>query len=337
MTLSVSPRLLPENAYEDLLKTLSEGSVRRKFDPFLDIDWDAPHMAIDKNDPRWQLNGKLDPLGITSWYKSLPVEERIRIGRIRQANAIKVGAAFENLLIRGLLGFTSRMPNDSVEFRYCMHEITEETNHIQMFQELVNRIGEDVPGMRPFWRLVQTPAAAVGPYLETLMFMFILGGEEPIDHYQKAAIRDDAEENMPPAVVRAMQIHVAEEARHISFAHEFLKRRIPQLDPVSKLGASIAMPVIMRFLCDQLVVPPAALVKEMNVPDSVMKEAFWGGHEQQKILSGFFIDVRKLAEEVGLMNPISRRVWKLMGIYGGTSRYRSEPDRRANLRSVKTA
>ncbi|SLI07279.1 P-aminobenzoate N-oxygenase AurF [Mycobacteroides abscessus subsp. abscessus] len=27
--------------------------------------------------------------------------------------------------------------------------MTEECNHIQMFQELVNRIGDDVPGMRP--------------------------------------------------------------------------------------------------------------------------------------------------------------------------------------------
>lgn len=331
MTLSMPERLFSDDVYTDLLQTLSEGSVRRKFDPFLDIDWDAPEMQLEANDPRWQLNDKLDPLGITSWYQNLPLEERIRIGRIRQANAIKVGAAFENLLIRGLLGFTSRMPNNSVEFRYCMHEITEETNHIQMFQELVNRIGVDVPGMRPFWRLVQTPAAAVGPYLETLMFMFILGGEEPIDHYQKAAIRDGAEDKMPPAIVRAMQIHVAEEARHISFAHEFLKQRVPALDPVSKLGASIAMPVIMRFLCDQLVVPPSALVKEMGVPDRVMKEAFWGGKEQQKILSGFFIDVRALADEIGLMNPISRRVWKMLGIYGPKSRYRSEPIRTAHV------
>ena len=48
----------------------------------------------------------------------------------------------------------------------------------------------------------------------------ILGGEEPIDHYQKAMLRDGGE--LPPAMQRAMEIHIAEEARHISFA-----RRVP--------------------------------------------------------------------------------------------------------------
>ncbi len=38
--------------YRDLLATLSDGSVHRNFDPYLDIDWDAPEFAIDPADPR---------------------------------------------------------------------------------------------------------------------------------------------------------------------------------------------------------------------------------------------------------------------------------------------
>ena len=33
-----------------------------------------------------------------------------------------------------------KLPNQSPEFRYCMHEMTEECNHIQMFQELESGI-----------------------------------------------------------------------------------------------------------------------------------------------------------------------------------------------------
>ncbi len=55
----------------------------------------------------------------------------------------------------------------------------------------------------------------------------ILAGEEPIDHYQKALLREG--DDLPPAVLRVMEIHIAEEARHISFADEFLRLRIPRL------------------------------------------------------------------------------------------------------------
>jgi hypothetical protein len=33
------------------------------------------------------------------------------------------------------------------------------------------------------------------------------------------------------------------------------------------------------------------------------------------------------AEEIGLMNPVSRRTWKLLGIDGRASRFRGEPER----------
>jgi hypothetical protein len=32
-----------------------------------------------------------------------------------------------------------------------------------------------------------------------------------------------------------------------------------------------------------------------------------------------------LAENTGMMNPVSRRVWRAMGIDGRASRFRSEP------------
>lgn len=138
--------------YRDALQTLSEGSVNRRFDPYLDIDWDSPELALDPKDPRWVLSPEIDPLGATAWYRSQPLERQIEIGRWRIANSIKVGAAFETILIRGMMQYIMKLPNGSPEFRYCLHEMTEECNHIQMFQELVNRIGVDVPGMRPIFR-----------------------------------------------------------------------------------------------------------------------------------------------------------------------------------------
>jgi hypothetical protein len=313
--------------YDDTLQVLSEGSVHRRFDPFLDIDWDAPEFAIDPNDPGWVLSPELDPLGATEWYRNLPRERQIEIGKWRMANAIKVGAAFESILIRGLIQYAMKLPNGSPEFRYCMHEMTEECNHIQMFQELVNRIDVDVPGMRPLFALLSPLIGVAGGYAPAILFIGILGGEEPIDHYQKALIRSGWP--MPPTVTRVMEIHIAEEARHISFANVFLKAHIERLDPVSRAICGIAFPLVMRWLGGEIMTSPRELAERFDIPDEVMREAFWHSPHSQRVMSGYFTDVRALVEELGLFNPVTRRLWKLLGIAGAPARFRGEPRRDA--------
>ncbi|MTE15167.1 AurF N-oxygenase family protein [Nocardia aurantiaca] len=313
--------------YADVLHTLSEGSVHRRFDPYLDIAWDSPEFAIDPKDPRWVLQPEIDPLGATQWYKNLPLERQIEIGRWRIANAIKVGAAFESILIRGMMQYIMKLPNGSPEFRYCLHEMTEECNHIQMFQELVNRIGVDVPGMRPIFRALSPFIGVAGGYAWAILFIGILGGEEPIDHYQKAVIRNGA--NLPPAVVRCMEIHIAEEARHISFANEFLKEHVPGLNPLYRNVCGIAFPLAMRWLAGEIMAPPPEFARTFDIPRGVIKEAFWHSPTSSRILSGYFGDMRTLADDLGLMNPVTKRLWKLLRIDGDQSRYRSEPERRA--------
>ncbi|TLF75777.1 AurF N-oxygenase family protein [Nocardia cyriacigeorgica] len=312
--------------YRDALQTLSEGSVNRRFDPYLDIDWDSPELAIDPKDPRWVLSPEIDPLGATQWYRSQPLERQIEIGRWRIANSIKVGAAFETILIRGMMQYIMKLPNGSPEFRYCLHEMTEECNHIQMFQELVNRIGVDVPGMRPIFRALSPFIGVAGGYAHVILFIGILGGEEPIDHFQKALIRDGA--NLPPMVLRTMEIHIAEEARHISFAGEFLKAHIAKMNPVSTQVCAIAFPLAMRWLAGEIIAPPRSFAEKFDIPREVIKEAFWRSPQSRKILSGYFGDMRALADEIGLMNPVTRRLWNALGIGGDHARYRSEPDRR---------
>jgi hypothetical protein len=316
-----------DEEYRDTLQTLSEGSVNRHFDPYLDIDWDSPELAIDGHDPRWILSPELDSLGATEWYRSLPEDRQIEIGRWRMANAIKVGGAFESILIRGLMHYTMKLPNGSPEFRYCMHEMTEECNHIQMFQELVNRIGVDVPGMRPMFRALSPLLGMAGGFLPLILFIGILGGEEPIDHYQKALIRSGVP--MPPAVQRAMEIHIAEEARHISFAGEFLKVHLEHVGPATKAVCGLAFPVVMRWLAGEIMTPPKSFQRQFEIPDAVMREAFWKAPQSRKIMADYFDDMRALTTQTGLMNRVTERLWKLMHIDGEASRYRSEPKREA--------
>ncbi|WP_024795703.1 AurF N-oxygenase family protein [Tomitella biformata] len=311
--------------YHAMLNRLSAGSVHKNFDPFTDIDWDAPEFAVTPNDPRWVLQKESDPIGSHSWYQAQPVEKQIEIGMWRQANVAKVGLQFENILIRGMMQYVFGTPNGSPEARYCTHEVIEECNHTMMFQEMVNRIGKDTPGMSPALRFIAQFIPLAGNTLPVIFFMGVLAGEEPIDHVQKAVLREDGV--IHPIMKGVMGIHVAEEARHISFAHEFLRRRVPKMSKLGRFLASLMMPVIMRTLCDAIVIPPKQFWVEFDIPKQVRKDLFWSSPAARQSLRDYFADVRMLAHDSGLMNPVSKLVWKALKIDGKASRYRSEPAR----------
>ncbi|MET7767386.1 diiron oxygenase [Nocardia sp. NPDC005366] len=325
VTSAIDPDLARAQEYASKLLLLSEGSVNRHFDPFEDIDWDHPDFDVNAGPERWILPVSGDALGRHPWYQALPQEQKIAIGKYRQANVAKVGLQFESILISGMATHNFGLPNGSPEFRYCSHEMIEEHNHTLMFQEMVNRIGLDVPGMGPLvskFKYIGAPVAALFP---NLFFMAVLAGEEPIDHIQKAILRSG--EEVHPIMRGVMAIHVAEEARHISFAHEFLEQHVPEQNAANKFVLSLAMPLVMWILGRSIYTPPRSFWKEFDIPDHVRKELFYGSEQSKREFADFFGDVRTLAKDIGLMNPIARGVWKLLKIDGPTTRYRSEPQR----------
>jgi hypothetical protein len=316
--------VLDDTAYVDTLTTLSEGSVRRNFNPYTDIDWDSPEFAVIPNDERWILPST-EPIGRHAWYKSQSKERQIEIGMWRQANVAKVGLHFESILIRGLMEYAFWTPNGSPEYRYCLHEAVEECNHTLMFQEMVNHIGADVPGMPRLLKWVQPIIPLVAGPLPIPFWFGILAGEEPIDHTQKNVLREG--KTLHPIMERVMAIHVAEEARHISFAHEYLRKRVPNLPRRKRFWLSLYVPLVMRILCSAIIVPPRAFWKEFDIPRSVRKEIFFKSPESRRMLRDMFGDVRMLCKDTGLMNPLAKLIWRMCRIDGEPSRYRSEPQR----------
>lgn len=309
--------------YSAALASLSDSSVRRRFDPFTDIDWDAPEFAITANDPRWVLTD--DPLGRNDWYRNQPLEKQIEMGMWRQANIAKVAQQFESMLIRGLVQYASRVPNGSPEHRYCMHESIEECNHVLMFQELVNRIGYDVPGMQ-WWMRWLSPLMPLyaGPF-PNVFFFGVLAGEVPVDVIQTNALR--AAGPMHPVVEKVMAIHIAEEARHISFADAYLRKRVPNVWWLNRLWMSLYVPIVMRVLAKPMVLPPRSFFRRFEVPRSVRKELLSGAPESRQMLQDTFADIRMLCADIGLMTAAGRLMWRICRIHGATSRYRGEPRR----------
>ena len=179
------------------------------------------------------------------------------------------------------------------------------------------------------WRWLSPLLPMLAGPLPIPFFFGILAGEEPIDHTQKEVLRERADgRSLHPIMERVMAIHVAEEARHISFAHEYLRKRLPRLSRRQRFWLSLHVPLIMRVLCQAILVPPRGFFRQFAIPRSVRKELFFRAPESREMLRDIFADVRMLCYDTDLMSPPARLMWRLCKIGGPPSRFRSEPQRR---------
>lgn len=292
-----------------LLARLNDLSVTQHFDAYADVDWDNPAYALDPTDPRWELSSE-DPLGSTAWYQSLPQSDRARFGCEMVASKMKIGLIFENILQRGLLEFAMTLPNNSAEFRYAYHEVIEEAQHTLMFQEFVNRSGFDAPGLSALDRLSSAWIVRLGRRFPELFFLFVLGGEDPIDYVQRRELRGARE--LHPLLERIMQIHVTEEARHLSFARHYLKRTVPALPARRRIALAVGGPLILGSMAQLMLKPSPQLVKRHQIPPDVIEAAYTKNpvHHAETLAS--LGKVHKLCEELGLLRRPYSLLWRAL-------------------------
>jgi hypothetical protein len=290
-----------------LLDRLNALSVTKHFDAYADIDWDSPKLALDPEDPRWELSPN-DPLGATEWYRSLLPPDRARLGCEQAASKMKIGLVFENILKRGLLEFALTLPNRSPEFRYVYHEVIEEAQHSLMFQEFVNRSGLDAGGLSWSERKASRWIVALGRRFPQLFFFFVLGGEDPIDYVQRRELREQRE--LHPLLERVMQIHVTEEARHLSFARHYLKRTVPSLGPLRRAQLAIGVPLILGAMAQLMLKPSPQLVARHHIPADVIRAAFTDNPQHHAETARSLRKVRELCVELGLVRRPYTWLWR---------------------------
>lgn len=301
-----------DDKFDALVARLSAQSLVKRYDAYTDIPWDDPDFVIDPDDRRWQLSST-DPIGSSAWYLAQPAPVRTRIGLYRYVTAMKLGLQFENVLKRGLLEYTFDLPNNDPRFRYAYHELIEEAQHGLMFQEFINRSGFDPPGM--WWpeRFATNRIVTFGRRFPELFFIFVLGGEDPIDHLQREQLRSDRE--LHPLFEMIMRHHVTEEARHLSFARHYLKVQVPTLSRGRRAVMAVATPVILGVMAQLMMQAPHSLIKKFDIPRDVVRTAYHGNATHQQHTKDAVRKVRRLAREIGIVGPGSKRIWKAFGIW----------------------
>jgi len=225
---------------------------------------------------------------------------------------LKIGLIFENVLKRGLLEFVDTLPLEAPEWRYIYHEIIEEAHHSLMFQEFINRSGCEPRSMTALEAAGTALATRRARHFPELFFVGVLGGEAPIDYEQQRLMRD--RDNVHPLFHRIMQIHVTEEARHVSFAKRYLEQNIPKLPWYKKLILSRMSPIILGTSARIMLEPPPNVVKEYQIPKKVIQEAYRDDPRHRQRMAESLETVRHLLDKLGLITGGAAKIWQRMGI-----------------------
>ena len=161
------------------------------------------------------------------------------------------------------------------------------------------------------WLRLDRFVVALGERFPELFFVFVLGGEDPIDHAQRLALEE--RETLHPLLRRMTQIHITEEARHLCFARSFLREHVPELSPRKRALLAVAAPAILRLVAELMLRPSPSLVREFAIPDAVVAEAFTKNAAYRALTFQSLAKVRELMDELGLVSPRTARWWKAIG------------------------
>lgn len=291
----------PTSTRAEFSERLLKGSVRKSYAPIVDIDWDAP-MDPDK----FFLPPKTVSLYNTPMWDAMTREQRIELSRQEFVNTLSAGIWFENMLNQALLRKMMHQDPTTRATHYELTELGDETRHMIMFGKAIERVGAKPVRPRRYQRMFinMLPLAFQG----SLLWVAALIGEEIFDSLQRQMM-DDPE--LQPMVQRVMRIHVAEEARHIQFARDGLRRRTPHMRRLNRLFVANINGLGGLFF-RHLFTNRVPYLRVGLDADTARQVARSSPHRHEVQVAGF-APLAAFLEEVGLMGPIARRMWKRTG------------------------
>lgn len=295
--------------YMGTIVRLNNASIHKYYLPYQDIEWDAPQNRIDLDDPAWSDEESVF-IARTDWYRRQTQRVRNELGLRISVDAARLGVLFENILTRGLLQFSRQLPSGSAEYRYVMHEAIEECHHSMMFQEFINRSGVTPSPEDRRARLFGNFIARMAGFFPELFFMFVLGGETPIDHAQRESLRKS--KSLPPLLRQIMQIHTTEEARHIHFAEYYLREHVPRLNWFRKTLLSLITPVVFSVMASMMMRISDSAARAFDIPADVMKQAYDENPDYHQMVKESFRSVIEMCQELGLTRGVSERLWRFL-------------------------
>ena len=296
MTTAVKPAGPSREEFSD---RLLKGSVKKSYEPVVDIDWDAP---LDPG--KFYLPPRLVSLYGTPMWDEMNREQQIELSRQELVNTLSAGIWFENMLNQSLLRTILHEDPTSRSTHYKLTELGDETRHMVMFGKAIERIGAK-PVRPPRLHRMIINALPLAFQQGSMLWVAALIGEEIFDSLQRQMM-DDPE--LQPIIQRLMRIHVTEEARHIQFARDGARKRVREMPRLNKwFMANING--LGGYFFRYLFINPIPYARTGLDAKRARATARNSPHRYETQVAGF-APLAAFLTEIGLMGPIARRGWK---------------------------
>jgi hypothetical protein len=135
-----------------------------------------------------------------------------------------------------------------------------------------------------------------------------LVGEEIFDALQRQILD---EEDLQPIVRRVMRIHVTEEARHIQYARDGLRRSVPAMPRYRRLMLANLQGVGGPFYRHLFTLP--VVYNRVGLDGRAARRAARTNPHFHAASRASFAPLAAFFEEVGLMGTLARRMWRRAG------------------------
>ncbi|MGW1223959.1 AurF N-oxygenase family protein [Streptomyces sp. NPDC001478] len=287
---------------EQVALRLLEASAKHSFDPDRELDWDTPPV-----DGKWYWPPELLSLYDTPLWRRMSEEQRQELSRHEAASLASLGIWFEIILMQLLVRHIYDKPVVSNHVRYALTEIADECRHSMMFGRMITWGGSpSYPVPRRYHnlaRVLKTISTTPGSFASTLL------GEEILDWMQRLTFPD---ERVQPLVRGVTRIHVIEEARHVRYAREELRRQMitaPRWQrELTRVNCGEAARVFSVCFVNPQVYENVGLDRREAVA-----QVRASGHRAEVMQTG----AKKLTDffdDIGVLNGVGRRLWKQSGL-----------------------
>ncbi|MFF2652886.1 diiron oxygenase [Streptomyces sp. NPDC058045] len=287
---------------EQVARRLLESSARHSFDPDRELDWDAPFEP-----GKWFWPPELVSLYGTPMWHRMSEEQRIALSQHEAAALASLGIWFEVILIQLLVRHIYDKDATSDHVRYALTEIEDECRHSKMFARLIKR------GDTPYYpvnrrhhglgRLFKTVSTTPGSFTATLL------GEEILDWMQRLTFPD---ERVQPLVRGVTRIHVVEEARHVRYAREELRRQMVTAPRWSQEFTRLTSGEFARVFSEAFINPQVYTDVGLDRRQAVAQVKA-SGHRREVMQTG----AKRLTDfldDIGVLRGAGRAMWRSSGL-----------------------
>lgn len=287
---------------EQVAERLLDSSARHSFDPDTELDWDAP-----LEEGKWFWPPELVSLYDTPLWRRMSLERQQDLARHEAASLASLGIWFEIILMQLLVRHIYDKPVTSAHVRYALTEIADECRHSKMFARMIHKGGTPAyPVSRVHHnlaRVLKTVSTTPGSFACTLL------GEEILDWMQRLTFPD---ERVQPIVRGVTRIHVVEEARHVRYAREELRRQMitaPRWErELTRVSSGEAARVFSLAFVNPDVYSQVGLDRR-----EALAQVKASGHRREVMQSG----ARRLTDfldDIGVLRGVGRRLWRRSGL-----------------------